>query len=165
MKKSCARASLVSLADAEAIYSLLKNPATYPFWSMIDEFELIRPGTDEPHGVGSQRKFRTGRLVMHEEVVELVPDRLTAYTLLSGFPMNEYRAETILDPVEGGTKITWRCSFYPKYGGSGWFWRFMMSYVFRRLVHGVARASENRELRLKFLAAAQGNATSKRSLV
>ena len=70
----------------------LKNSATYPFWSMIDEFELVRPGTDEPHGVGSQRKFRTGRLVMHEEVVELVPDRLTAYALLSGFPMNEYRA-------------------------------------------------------------------------
>jgi hypothetical protein len=73
MKKSCAQASLVSLADPEAIFSLLENPATYPFWSMIDEFELIRPGTDEPHGVGSQRKFRTGRLVMHEEVVELVP--------------------------------------------------------------------------------------------
>jgi hypothetical protein len=102
---------------------------------------------------------------MHEEVVELVPDRLAAYSLLSGFPMNEYRAETILDPVEGGTKITWRCSFYPKYPGSGWFWRLMMSYVFRRLVCGVARASENREQRLEFLAAAHGNATSKRSLV
>jgi hypothetical protein len=92
MRKSCSQASLVSSADSAAIYSLLKNSATYPFWSMIDEFELVRPGTDEPHGVGSQRKFRTGRLVMHEEVVELVPDRLTAYALLSGFPMNEYRA-------------------------------------------------------------------------
>jgi hypothetical protein len=40
----------------------------------------------------------------------------------------------------------------------------MMSYVFRRLVRDVARAAENRELRLKFLAAAQGNATSKHSL-
>jgi hypothetical protein len=165
MKKSCAQASLVSSADSAAIYSLVKNSATYPFWSMIDAFELVRPGTEEPHGVGSQRKFRTGRLVMHEEVVELVPDRLAAYSLLSGFPMNEYRAETILDPVEGGTKITWRCSFYPKYPGSGWFWRLMMSYVFRRLVCGVARASENREQRLEFLAAAHGNATSKRSLV
>jgi hypothetical protein len=164
MRKSCSQASLVSSADSAAIYSLLKNSATYPFWSMIDEFELVRPGTDEPHGVGSQRKFRTGRLVMHEEVVELVPHRLTAYTLLSDFPMNEYRAETILDPIDDGTKITWRCSFYPKYGGSGWFWRHMMSYVFRRLVRGVARAAENRELRLKFLAAAQGNATSKHSL-
>jgi hypothetical protein len=165
MRKSCSQASLVSSADPAAIYSLLKNSATYPFWSMIDEFELVRPGTDEPHGVGSQRKFRTGRLVMHEEVVELVSDRLAAYTLLSGFPMNEYRAETILDPVDDGTKITWRCSFYPKYPGSGWFWRHMMSHVFRRLVRGVARAAENSELRLKFLAAAQGNATSKRDLV
>ena len=164
MKKSRSQASLLSSAEASDIYSLLRNSATYPFWSMIDGFELVRPGTDEPHGVGSQRKFRTGRLVMHEEIVELVPDRLAAYTLLSGFPMNEYRAETILDPIDDGTKITWRCSFYPKYGGSGWFWRHMMSYVFRRLVRGVARAAENRELRLKFLAAAQGNATSKHSL-
>src|SRR3984885_3371743 len=164
MKKICAQASFVSSADPEAIYSLVKNSATYPFWSMIDEFELVRPGKDGPHGVGSQRIFRTSRLVMHEEVVDLVPNRLTAYTLLSGFPMNEYRAETILDPIDDGTKIKGRCSFYPKYGGSGWFWRHMMSYVFRRLVRGVARAAENRKLRLKFLAAAQGNATSKHSL-
>lgn len=165
MKKSCAQASFVSSADPETIFSLVKNSATYPFWSMIDEFKLVRPGTDEPHGVGSQRIFRTGRLVMHEEVVELLPGRLAAYTLLSGFPMNEYRAETILEPVEGGTKITWRCSFYPKYWGSGWFWRLMMSCVFRRFVRDLARASENREQPLAFLAAAQGNATSKPGLV
>jgi uncharacterized protein YndB with AHSA1/START domain len=165
MKKSCAQASLVSSADPEAIYSLVENSATYPFWSMIDEFELARPGKDGPHGVGSQRIFRTSRLVMHEEVVELVPNRLTAYTLLSGFPMNEYRAETLLDPIEGGgTKITWRCSFYPKYRGSGWLWRLVMSNVFRRLVRGVARASEDREQRLEFLAAANDKATSKRTL-
>jgi hypothetical protein len=122
MKKNHVQASFVSSAGPEAVYSLLKNSATYPFWSMIDEFELVRPGKDEPHGVGSQRIFRTGRLVMHEEIVELVPNRLVAYDLLSGFPMDQYRAETLLDLVDGGrTKITWRCSFYPKYVGSGWF--------------------------------------------
>jgi hypothetical protein len=62
--------SFVSSADPEAIYSLVKNSATYPFWSMIDEFEMVRQGKDEPHGVGAQRIFRTGRNVMHEEVVE-----------------------------------------------------------------------------------------------
>jgi Polyketide cyclase / dehydrase and lipid transport len=135
--------SFVSSADPEAIYSLVKNSAAYPFWSMIDEFEMVRQGKDEPHGVGAQRIFRTGRNVMHEEVVELIPDRLTAYVLLSGFPMNEYRAETLLDPLEGGgTRITWRCSFYPTYLGTGWFWRLTMCYVLRRFVRDLARASE-----------------------
>jgi len=47
---------------------------------------------------------------MHEEVVALIPNRLLAYILLSGFPMSEYRAETLLEPLRGGgTKITWRC--------------------------------------------------------
>lgn len=157
--------SFVSSADPEAIYSLVKNSATYPFWSMIDEFEMVRQGKDEPHGVGAQRIFRTGRNVMHEEVVELIPNRLTAYVLLSGFPMNEYRAETLLDPFEGGgTRITWRCSFYPTYLGTGWFWRLTMSYVFRRFVRDLARASEKPKQRVEFLAAAHGNATSKRML-
>jgi hypothetical protein len=165
MKTCRAEASLVSSAGAEAIYALLSNSATYPFWSMIDAFELVRPGRDGPHGVGSQRIFRTGRLAMHEEVVELVPNRLAAYTLSSGFPLNDYRAETILDPVEGGgTRMTWRCAFSPKYPGSGWFWRLMMTYVFRRLLRGLARAAENDALRAKFLAGGHGNATTKRTL-
>lgn len=165
MKKVHAQASIVTSADPDVVYSLVKNSASYPFWSMIDEFEAVRPGKDGPYGVGSRRIFRTGRLVMHEEVVELVPDRLVAYILLSGFPMNDYRAETILDLLEGGgTRITWRCAFYPKYTGSGWFWRLTMSWVFRRFLRMLARTAENREQREEFLAAAHGNATSKRAL-
>jgi hypothetical protein len=165
MKKIHAQASIVTSADAAAVYSLVKNSASYPFWSMIDEFEAVRPGKDEPYGVGSQRIFRTGRLVMHEEVVELAPDRLVAYVLLSGFPMNDYRAETILDPFDGGgTRITWRCAFYPKYKGSGWFWRLTMSWVLRRFLRMLALTSENRQQREEILAAARGNATSKRML-
>ena len=165
MKKIHAQASIVTSADAKAVYSLVKNSASYPFWSMIDEFEAVRPGKDEPYGVGSQRIFRTGRLVMHEEVVELAPNRLVAYVLLSGFPMNDYRAEILLDPLDGGgTRITWRCAFYPKYRGSGWFWRLTMSWVFRRFLRMLARVCENSERREEFLAAAHGNATSKRAI-
>jgi Polyketide cyclase / dehydrase and lipid transport len=165
MKKIRAQASVVSSSDPEVVYSLLKNSATFPFWSMIDEFEMVSPGRDDAYGVGSRRIFRTGRLAMFEEVVEIVPNRLVAYVLLSGFPMNEYRAETLLDPLEGGgTRITWRCSFHPKYWGSGWFWRLMMTSVFRRLVRSLARASESRERVEEFLAAGHGNATSKRTL-
>lgn len=165
MKKITAEASVESSSDPEAIFSLLANSATFPFWSMIDEFEMVRPGKDGPYGLESQRIFRTGRFTMLEEVVEIVPNRRVAYVLLSGFPMDEYRAETVLEPLGGGgTRIVWRCSFLPRYRATGWFWRRMMTSVFKRLTHGLALASEDRARLAEFLAAGHGTSTSKRSL-
>lgn len=163
MAKLRASASYVSKAPPEDIYALVENSATYPFWSMIEHYEMVRPGREGQHGVGARRIFRTGRNVMLEDIVELVPNRLAAYVLLSGFPMNDYRAETVLEPLASGrTKITWRCSFYPKYPGTGWFWQCTMYFVFRSFVRALARAAESTD-REAILAAAQGSATSKPS--
>ena len=148
MKKLQTGAAFSSTAAPEDIYRLVKNSAGYPFWSMIDSFELAKPGRDEIHGVGAQRIFRTGRKVMLEEIVEVVPDRLVAYTLLSGFPMRDYRAETVLEGLpEGGTRISWRCSFYPKYWGTGWFWWLVMYFVLRDFVRALARTAEDPQRR------------------
>ena len=165
MRKLRAEAACLSKAEPEDIYPLLKNSATYPFWSMIEYFELIKPGRDELHDVGAQRIFKTGRNVMHEEIVELIPNRLVAYTLLSGFPMLDYRAETLLDRLPGGgTRITWRCSFHPKYWGTGWFWQLVMRVVLRSFVRALARAAEDPPRREEILASGQGNSTSKQMI-
>jgi hypothetical protein len=162
MRKLQAAAAFVSKAAPEDIYPLLKNSASYPFWSMIEYFELIKPGRDELHGVGAQRIFKTGRNVMREEIVQLMPNRLVAYTLLSGFPMLDYRAEALLERLPpGGTRITWRCSFYPRYWGTGWFWRLVMQVVLRSFVRALARAAQDPRRREEILAAGRGNSTSK----
>jgi hypothetical protein len=157
-------ASVISSATPDDIYSLVANSATYPLWSMIEYYQSLRPGPDGIDSVGSRRLFRTGRAVMHEEIVDRIPNISVGYTLLSGFPLLEYRADTILETLPAGTRIIWKSSFYPKYPITGWFWRALMTWVFKRMVRSLARTAEDPERRLKMLAIAQGGAMAKTAL-
>src|SRR5690349_25077784 len=66
-------------ADPATVYALLRDGATWPTWSPIESFELERPGSDEAEGVGAVRLFRSGRVIGHDEIVELVRDRRLSY--------------------------------------------------------------------------------------
>jgi hypothetical protein len=160
-RKIQVQASIVSSARPEEIYPLLENSATYPLWSMIEYFESVRPGPGGIHDVGAIRLFLTGRAVMHEEITVLEPNARVGYYLISGFPMLDYHAETTLEPVESGTRITWKSSFHPKYPLTGWFWRALMGWLFRRMVRLLAAAAENPERRAQILALAQGTTMAK----
>ena len=46
-----------------------------------------------------------------------------SYVLLSGLPVKDYRGDVTLEPVDGGTRITWRSTFQPKVPLTGWLWR------------------------------------------
>ena len=127
-----------SKADAAAVFSILKDAPNWPRWSMFDAVELDRPGRDEPYGVGSIRTFITRVSRATEEVVELVPNRRLAYVLLAGFPFRDYRAVVEIEPETNGSQITWSCSFYPKYFGTGWFWSMIMRRTLRTLTAQLA---------------------------
>jgi hypothetical protein len=103
---------------------------------------MVRGGHDGPHGVGAQRIFRTGFLRVFEEVPELVPDRRVSYLLLSGMPLRDYRADIDLEPNEaGGTRVVWRSGFQPEIAGTGWFFRWFMTRVLRRMVTDLCAAT------------------------
>ncbi len=125
-------------ADADAVYALLSDSSTWPEWTPIDSFELERPGTDEPQGVGAIRVFRTGRYTMREEIVELVPARRFSYSLLSGLPVRDYRADIDLEPTTGGTTIRWHTTFDSRLPGLGWLIRRRLDGVTERFVDGLA---------------------------
>jgi hypothetical protein len=125
-------------AGADVVYGLLRDGATWPQWSPIESFELERPAEDEPEGVGAIRIFRTGRYVMHEEIVELVPGRRFSYALRSGLPVRGYRADVDLEPDGQGTAIRWRSSFDPKLPGTGWLIRRRLARITERFVRGLA---------------------------
>jgi hypothetical protein len=130
--------SATTPASAEVVYELLRDGATWPQWSPIESFELEQAAEDEPEGVGAIRIFRTGRYVMHEEIVELVPQRRFSYALLSGLPVSGYRADVDLEPDGHGTAIRWRSSFDPKLPGTGWLIRRRLSAITERFVRGLA---------------------------
>jgi uncharacterized protein YndB with AHSA1/START domain len=108
------RAVAVSSATAEEVYSLLCRSATYPLWSMIQHLEAVRSGRHGIDGVGAIRQFKTGLSVMREEIVDAVAGKRIAYILLSGFPLLDYQADTTLEPVHSGTRITWSSTFRPR---------------------------------------------------
>lgn len=121
----------------EVIFARLVDGAQWPTFSPLESFELEKPGDDEPEGVGAIRVFHTGPISSREQIVERVQDRRLAYVLLSGLPIKDYRAQVDLVPAGEGTTLHWRSSFTPKYPGTGWIFRIMVSRTIRPLVAGL----------------------------
>ena len=160
------QASTVSSAQPDEIYALLVNSATYPLWSMIRYYESLRSGREGLHDVGALRLFKTNAItVMREEVTDVVPNERVGYTLLSGFPLLDYRSQTTLEKTTSGTRIIWESSFYPKYPLTAWYWRRLMAWVLRKLVKSLSETAADPERRLEILALALGKTSmSKRAL-
>jgi hypothetical protein len=125
-------------ADPATVYALLRDGAGWPTWSPIESFELERPGTREPEGLGAVRLFRSGRVTGHDEIVELIPDRRFSYTNTSNLPVRNYRADVDLEPIAHGTAIRWVSAFDPKLPGTGWLMRRVLDGFIAKLTDGLA---------------------------
>ena len=137
-------------ADPASVYALLRDGASWPSWSPIESFELVRPGADEREGLGAVRRFRSGRVDGRDEIVELVADRRFSYTHTSNLPIRNYRAEVDLEPAGQGTVIRWVSTFDPKFPATGWLMRRGLDGFVAGLAHGLAKhatamAAEHRE--------------------
>ncbi|MFD0683202.1 SRPBCC family protein [Actinomadura fibrosa] len=110
-------------ASPAAVYAALRDGSTWPDWSQVGTFELERPGEGEPEGVGAIRLWRNDRRTLREQIVELVPNRRFAYTLLSGLAIRGYRADVDIEPTEDGCTIRWHSSFRTKVPGMGGVYR------------------------------------------
>jgi uncharacterized protein YndB with AHSA1/START domain len=138
-------ATATSKAPPPAVFALLKDGAGWPEWTIFDGFELVRPGEGGPSAVGEIHVFSTALTRAREEIVELVPDRRLSYILLSGFPFKNYRADIDLSArQDGGTLISWRAFFDPKYPGTGWLCRLFTTLVLRKIASDLAAAAEKR---------------------
>ena len=87
--------------------------------------------------------FTTGRTKSREEIVELIPDRRLSYSLLSGLPLQNYRADIDLTPTASGTDIRWHSTFNARVG-TGWAYRFGLGKFIAKCVRGLAAAAEKR---------------------
>ena len=126
-------------ADPETVWKLLGDSSTWPQWTAIETYEPEQPGGSD--GIGEIRRFRTGRYLVREEIVERDPNRRLTYSLLSGLALRDYRAEIDLTPAATGTAIRWHTTFRPKVPGSGWIYRRELDKRTRAFVDGLARAA------------------------
>ncbi len=134
----------VSQAGPAEVFRLLRDGSTWPKWSLFQRFELERAGVGDRLGVGAIRVFSTRVSRAREEVVESVPDRRLSYILLSGMPLEDYRADVDLIPATPvGTSIRWRSSFRARHPALGWFWRWLMTRTLVDVGRQLARAAED----------------------
>lgn len=105
----------------------------------------MRPGAAGPYDVGSVGLLRSGRRVMREEVVEIVPDRRISYTLLAGLPLRGYRADFDLTPTSEGTEVRWHASFDAP-PGLGWIYVWALRRFTGRLLDGLSQRLRDRAL-------------------
>ena len=131
----------VTSADADTVYALLRDGASWPRWSPLGSFELVREGEAEPEGLGAIRLFRTGGVRSYEKIVALEPGRRFGYALDHGLPLRDYVAYVDLSPRDGGTEIHWHSTFTAKIPGTGWFYRRFLGSFIKRVVAGLVSAT------------------------
>jgi uncharacterized protein YndB with AHSA1/START domain len=140
-------ASARSSAQVEAVWTLLATATTWKEWGAFRVAYLEREGVPAPDGVGAIRRFGFPGFASREEVLEFEPPHHLAYTVHSGLPLREYRADVRLTPAPGGgTDISWVSSFRPPWPGTGALWagllRLIIGDVARRLAKGAAAARQ-----------------------
>jgi uncharacterized protein YndB with AHSA1/START domain len=142
------RYSIVARARTEAaastVFALLKDGSTWPRWTIFSTFRLERSGRDELSGIGAVRVLTTPLGKVREEIVELVPNRRLSYAFLSGLPLRNYLAEVDLERLRDSTiMIVWQASFEAKYPGTGWFWRWLLGRVIKRVAEDLASGAND----------------------
>jgi uncharacterized protein YndB with AHSA1/START domain len=135
-----------SSAPPEKVFALLADGAGWSSWAggMIVRSWWEREGTPAPGGVGAIRRLGLGRIGSSEEIVAYDPPKHMAYTLLSGMPVRDYRADVWVEPDGDGSRIRWAGSFMPTVPGTGaalgWFFRSTVGSFARRLAAHAERA-------------------------
>ena len=133
-----------SAAPPATVFALVADGANWARWAgpLVPRSTWEREGDPAPGGVGAIRKLGQWPLFGREEILEYSPPHHTAYTVLSGVPIRDHRAEIDLSPDGTGTVIAWRSQFVPTIPGSArcssWVLAKMLGSFARRLreVHG-----------------------------
>ncbi|OBH82902.1 SRPBCC family protein [Mycobacterium sp. E2989] len=143
MRFSC-RVERPCTAPAEVVYDLLIDVDRWPDWL---------PGTrsadwDDPGGAGTRedaiRRVVVSGLTMREKV--LVADRPHhhAYTILSGIPVADHRADVDIRDKPGGSLIVWRATFRSRIPLAGPLVWVLLRMSMPRMAAALAEGAERR---------------------
>ena len=130
-----------SAATPEAVFAVLADGPRWRDWAkpLVRHSSWDKEGSPEPGGVGAVRKLGSPPVFSREEIVAYEPPRHLAYTLLSGQPVRDYRADVNLVPAGDGTRIEWGATFQPRIPGTGRFVRWYLSRILAFLARRLAK--------------------------
>jgi uncharacterized protein YndB with AHSA1/START domain len=99
-------------APIDVVWSMISDHRGYPTWTSLRTAVLEVEGDPVPDGVGAVRFLGFGPIGAREQVLDFDPPHHLAYTILSGVPVQGYRADVDLrETADGGTDVRWVGSF------------------------------------------------------
>jgi hypothetical protein len=106
-------------APPERVWPLLEEVTTWTSWGPYERAELESPGSPQPNGVGSVRRFQVAGRTTRERVTISDAPTTFGYELLDGIPVRDYSARVSLRREPLGTLVTWSSQFRPSIPGTG----------------------------------------------
>lgn len=132
-------ATAPTTAPIESVFALVADGTTWPKWCRsVDKFVLEREGRGALEGPGAIRSFGFKGRTTRAEILEVVPNALLRYKLLSGLPFFDYAGKGVLSPGQ----IRWEIAFRVKIPGRSEYWRRFMAEFLEEFVHELAAYAE-----------------------
>jgi hypothetical protein len=131
-------------APVEAIWPLVGEALRWQEWSFLTRTALEREGVPAPDGVGAVRRFTRMGIGSREEVLAWDPPHHLAYTIVSGFPVRNYRADLTLESEGDGTRIRWSGTYDEKWPGSASAIGALLAHMMQKFATDLARYAEGR---------------------
>jgi uncharacterized protein YndB with AHSA1/START domain len=130
-------------APVEVVWDVLTDHARYRNWTAVPHSRLVTAGSgDDPNGVDAVRFLGVGPIGAKEKVLVSEPPSHLAYTVVSGLPVRDYRADARLQDVDGATELVYTSTFRPIVPGTGPVIALVVRTVLRTLVASLAAESE-----------------------
>jgi len=127
-----------SAAPPAVVFALLADAPGWSRWAgiSVSHADWEREGDPPPGGVGAIRRMGRPPFYGREQIIDFDPPHHMAYTVLSGIPVRNYRADVqLVATATGGTAITWRATFDAKIPGTG----ALLAALLPRLIGSYAR--------------------------
>jgi uncharacterized protein YndB with AHSA1/START domain len=128
-------------APLDAVWELVTDHRGIGDWGPARKSTLEREGDPAPNGLGAIRKISAIGPAIREEVVLFEPPSRFAYTLLSGAPVRDYRADVELAPDGEGTRVRWTVSCRPLVPGI----QLILRGAVTALLASIAREAKRRQ--------------------
>ena len=131
-------------APVDVVWDVLTDHAGYADWTPVPHARLVTPGGDDPNGVGAVRFLGVGPVGAQEQVLVSEPRAHLGYTVVSGLPVRDYRADARLTDGGGWTQLEYTGSFRAVVPGTGPVLALGVRQVLATLVSSLAREAERR---------------------
>jgi uncharacterized protein YndB with AHSA1/START domain len=131
-------------APPETVFDVITDHRGYPDLTPIRRVELEREGDPPPNGLGTIRVMHIAGPPLREEVTVYERPNRFAYKILTGAPLRDHLGHVTLEPIAGGTLVTYRIDATPVPVAGHAFVAALRAIAIPGLLRGVKREAERR---------------------